>query len=138
MSRIKYDIDLMKFMSLFETITQARVKDCILNEDQLIFIVDENDIGKAVGRNGVNVKKISGILKKQIRVIEFSPDVLQFVKNFVYPLQVKEISNENGLITIVGPDTKTKGILIGRDSKNLNTLKSVVKRYFSVESIKVV
>lgn len=128
----------MKFISLFESLTRAKVKDCISGETQLIFIVDENEIGKAIGKNGINVKKISNIVKKPIKIAEFSPDVVQFIKNFIYPVQVKDIVNENGVITITGIDTKTKGMLIGRESKNLNNLKDIVRRYFSIEDIKVV
>jgi N utilization substance protein A len=137
MSKIKYDITAMKYISLFESLTNAHVKDCI-NEEQVIFVVNENEIGKAIGKQGINVKKISNIIKKPIKIVEFSQDVLQFIKNFIYPLQVKEINNEENIITITGPDTKTKGMLIGRDAVNLNNLKNVVKRYFSIEDIKVV
>ncbi len=128
----------MKYMSLFETLTQSKLKDCIINENKVIFIVEENQIGKAIGKGGVNVKKIENILNKKIKVSEFSSNALQFIKNFIYPLKPRGIKEENKIITIIGNDTKTKGILIGRDSKNLNNLKSIVKRYFDVEDIKVV
>ena len=53
------------------------------------------------------------------------------------PLQVKEITEEQGIVTIVGPDTKTKGLLIGRERKNLENLRDIVKRYFQIEDINV-
>jgi len=137
MNKIKYNIDLMKYISLFESLTNAQVKDCIENELQIIFIVNENEIGKAIGKNGINAKKISNLIKKPIKIVEFSSDVSQFIKNFVYPVQIKEVRNQDNLVTIVGPDTKTRGMLIGRDAKNLETLKSVVKRYFTINDIKV-
>ncbi len=137
MNKIKYDINLMKYMQLFESLTRAKLKDCIANE-QLIFIVEENEIGKAIGKGGSNVKRLEGLLKKKIKIVEFNPDVKQFIRNFVMPLQVKDVNEENSVITIAGFDTKTRGLLIGRDRKNLENLKSIVKRYFEVEDIKVV
>ncbi|MBU0629127.1 MAG: NusA-like transcription termination signal-binding factor [Nanoarchaeota archaeon] len=137
MSRIKYDINLMNYIKLFENLTRAKVKDCISN-DHLIFIVEENEIGKAIGKGGSNIRRLEDLLKKKIKVAEFSPDVRQFIRNFVMPLHVNEISDENNIITISGPDTKTKGLLIGRDRKNINYLKEVVGRYFKVEDIKVI
>lgn len=127
----------MKYMSLFETLTQSKLKDCIVN-DRVIFIVEVNQIGKAIGKAGINVKKIENILNKKIKIAEFSSNVLQFIQNFIYPLKVRDIKEEDKIITIIGPDTKTRGLLIGRDAKNLNNLKSIVKRYFDVEDIKVV
>ena len=78
------------------------------------------------------------MLNKKIKIVEFSPDVKQFIRNFVMPLQVNDITEEGGVINIAGPDTKTKGLLIGRDRKNLDNLKKIVSRYFKVEDIKVV
>ena len=137
MIKIKYDMDLMNYMSLFETVTQAKLKDCILGE-RLLFIVEEGEMGKAIGKKGINVKKIEGVLKKNIKLVEFSSDVLQFVRNLVYPLQVKEIKEEENVVVISAPDTTTRSLLIGRDRKNLNDLKSVVKRHFDIEDVKVV
>lgn len=137
MSKIKYNIDLMKFMQLFESLTRAKLKDCIENE-QLIFIVEENEIGKAIGKGGSNVRRLEGLLKKKIKIVEFSSDIKQFIRNFVMPLQVANINEENNIITIFGPDTKTKGLLIGRERKNLENLKDIARRYFEIEDIKVV
>jgi len=138
MNKIKYDINVMKFMQLFENMTRARLKDCIVADESLLFIVEENEIGKAIGKNGSNVRRLEGLLNKRIKIVEFSNDVKQFIRNFVMPLQVNDVSEDDGIVTIVGPDTKTKGLLIGRDSKNLNNLKEVVGRYFKVENIRVV
>ncbi len=128
----------MKYMSLFETLTQSKLKDCIVNEDRTIFIVEENQIGKAIGRKGINVKKIENILNKKIKIVEFNSNHLQFIQNFIYPLKAREIKEDNKIVTITGSDTKTRGLLIGREAKNLNNLKSIVKRYFDIDNIKVV
>ena len=137
MSRIKYDITVMNYIKLFENLTHAKLRDCISGE-QLMFVVEENEIGKAIGKNGSNVHRLEGMLKKKIKIVEFNPDVKQFIRNFVMPLQVKDVNEEEGVINIVGGDTKTKGLLIGRDRKNLENLKEVVSRYFKVEDIRVV
>lgn len=135
MTKIKYDADLMKIISIFESVTGAKLKDCILNE-RLLFIVEENEIGKAIGRRGINIKKLENMLKKKIRVAGFSSDVLQLIKNLLYPLEVAGIENDDGTITIRA-DTKTKALIIGRNKQNLNNLMKVVKRYFDVKDIKV-
>lgn len=138
MTKIKYDINIMKYMSMFEALTNSKLKDCIVNEDKIIFIVEENEIGKAIGKKGMNVRKIEGMLKKKIKIVEFNSNLLQFIKNFIYPLQLKEIKEEEKMITLIGSDLKTRGALIGREAKNLNNLKSIVKRYFDIEDIKVI
>jgi len=137
MTRIKYDINLMGYISLFESLTLTKLKDCIVNK-QIIFIVQENQIAKAIGKNGSNVRRLEKILNKKVKIVEFNPDIIRFIKNFIYPIKPKDINKEDYTITIMGSDTKTKGMLIGRESQNLKILKEIVRRYFKVEDIKVV
>ena len=137
MNRIKYDSELIKLITLFESMTGASVKDCIA-DDKLTFIVEENEMGKAIGKGGANIKKLEHALKKRIRVIEFNDDVTKFVRNMAYPSQVAEIKNENGIVTIDGKDSNTRAMLIGRNRQNLIQINDIVKRYFEVKEIKVV
>jgi len=135
-NRIKYDSDLMKLITLFESMTGAKVRDCIANE-KLIFVIGENEMGRAIGRNGANIKKMESMLKKKIKLVEFSNDVIQFVKNAIYPAEAAGIRNENEIITIKGKDTSSKAMLIGRERQNLNHLNGLVKRYFNIKEIRV-
>ncbi|MBI2542529.1 NusA-like transcription termination signal-binding factor [Candidatus Woesearchaeota archaeon] len=137
MSKMKLDSESLKLIALFEANTGAKVKDCIQNE-KLIFIIEENDIGKAIGRNGSNIRKMEGMLKKKIKLAEFSSDVLQFVKNFVYPAEISDVTIENGIVAIHGKDTATRAMLIGRERHSINHLANIVKRYFDVKEVKVV
>ena len=126
----------MKLITLFESMTGAKVKDCIANE-KIIFIIEENDMGKAIGKKGINIKRIESMLKKKIKLVEFSNDASQFVRNMVNPIEVLDINEENGLIVIHGKDTGTKAMLIGRDRQNINHINDVVKRHFKVNGVKV-
>lgn len=137
MSRVKFDSESMELIALFESLTGANVKDCIANE-KIIFIIGENEMGKAIGRNGVNIKRMENKLKRKIKLVEYSSDVLQFVRNFIYPIEALDIRNEDGIITIHGKDTSSKAMLIGREHQNVNHLTSIVKRYFDVKEIRVV
>ena len=139
MQKIKYDMSLMKFMSLFENITQAKLKDCFVDDfKQTIFVVVEGQIGKAIGKKGSNVKRIESMLNKRIKIVEFSQDMIQFVKNIIYPIQAKEIAEEEGIITITPAETKSRGFLIGRGAANLRNYEKIVKRYFDISEIKVI
>jgi len=134
--RIKYNIDIMRYITLFESLTGAKVKDCIVN-DIIVFIIHENEMGKAIGKHGSNIKRVENTLKKKIKLVEFNNDVSQFVQNLIYPLKAKEIKEEDGIVAIHVDDRKTKGLLIGRDRHNISLVNDIVKRYFKVEEVKV-
>lgn len=136
MARIKYSADTIQYISTFESLTNAKIKDCIVT-DSILFIVHENEIGKAIGKGGSNIRRAEGIFNKRIRLVEFSSDVRQFVRNLIYPAQAKDIAEENGVVLIHCPDSKTKGIVIGRDRHSINFVNKTVKRYFDVNEVKV-
>jgi len=137
-TKIIYDINLMKFMSLFENMTRAELKDCFIDKnDNVVFVVRENQIAKAIGKHGANVKRLKQLLNRKIKIVEFNSNLIQFIKNLVYPLSIKEIRDDDGIVVLVGNDTKTRGLLIGREAQNLRSLESTVRRYFTVQEIKV-
>ena len=135
--KIVYDATLMKFMSLFESLTRARVKDCIAQDGMVIFVVQPNEIGKAIGPKGRNARKLEQILKKRVKIVEFSEEPATFIKSLVHPLQVREIKEEDGVFTITAADLKTRGMLIGRSASHLRKYESIVKRYFPIKELKV-
>ena len=87
--KIKLDTEAIRYITLFETLTGAIVKDCIVEDNKILFIVKEGYAGIAIGKNGKNVKKLNEILNKEIEVLEFSEDPITFVSNIFKPLKVK-------------------------------------------------
>ncbi len=134
---MKYNNEIIQFITLFENLTRAKVKDCFFIEDKLIFIINNGDIKKAVGRNGSNIKRIEAMIKKKIKVVEFNDNITKFIRNFLYPLKPRNIKTENNVVIIGAESVGDKALLIGRNSKNLNNLKNTVKKYFDVAEIKI-
>ena len=127
----------MKYMALFEKITRTSIKDCIIYENQIIFIITSDNIAKAVGKNGSNVKLLENKLGKKIRIVKFNEDCVKFTQNLIYYLKNTKIEKKDNNIIITGPDTKTKALLIGRNSQNLRKLESIIKRFFDIKEIKI-
>jgi len=125
---MKFDTKLIGYITIFENHTT--VKDCFFRDKELVFIVKEGQLGKAVGKNGVNIKKLLSKLKHKLRVIDFDHDPVYFVKNLLYPIDNYRIEkNDNKLVTIPA-DNKTKGQIYGRDRSNFKWVKEVLKRHF--------
>lgn len=134
-----YDVEHLKLMKLFEDVTRARVKDCFSNKDKLVFVVEEGELMKALGKDRMNIKKFEEKLNRNIKIVEFNPDLLIFIKNLMYPLRMLEITNDDGTVTIKGADTKTKGLMIGARAQNLRNYEEITKKYFdNLKEIKVI
>jgi len=139
LNRIKFDLTTIKYIPIFENVTRSHLKDCIIGESSILFIVQEGEASKAIGKNGQNAKTLERMMKKKIKIVEFSPEVKKFVSNLIYPLKVPEIEEkEDGLLLLKGADVSIKSMLIGRNASNLRNTESIAKRYFEIKEIKVV
>jgi len=132
-----YDKDIIGYINIFENISDVKVKDCYKSDDSLVFIINPKYMSKAIGKNGSNVKKASRLLRKSIKVIEYDPDVLKFIKNIIHPIYGKIYKESEGIVAIKLDASKDKGIVIGRDKKNLNKMQKIVSIYFNVK-VKVI
>jgi N utilization substance protein A len=113
------------------------VKDCFYNKNQqLVFIVKEGEGKKAVGKNGMNIRKLDRLLNKKLKIIEFNEKAEEFAKNVIYPLKSPEVRLENETLIIKTDSTQLKALLLGREKANLKELQEIVGKYFS--NIKVI
>jgi len=134
--KIKYDKQTMKVMAFFESMTNIPLKDCIANNSQFVFVVHKGNIGKAIGKNGVNAKKLQNALKRKIKIVEFNPLPTEFVKSLISPLMA-DVSEEDSIIRLRCTDGSTRSLLIGRDARNIRNYENIVKRYFD-KKLKVI
>ncbi len=128
------DNDLIQKINLFERLTKAIVKD-VFDFNGLLIIVNFGDIRKAVGKNGVSIKRYSDLIKEKVKIVEYNHNDITFLKNLIMPLKVDILEKEDGFIN-VSADTKTKALLIGRNQKNLGQYNKILKKYFNI-NIKV-
>src|SRR3989344_4446595 len=134
---MKLTLDSINNINLFENLTRAKVKDCF-QEDGVVFLVEEGNVKKALGKDSSNIDRISKILKKDIKIIAFSNDICKFVSNLIYPNKADEIKLEGKTVFIVASDVGVKGRIFGRSRENLKRINSLVRNYFDVEEVKVV
>ncbi len=124
----------------FEKITGAGSRDVIDDgdDDRLIFIVNPGDMGYAIGKKGVNIKKASESFGKRIEAVEYSDDPAQFIRNCFHPAQVKEVqfSDYHGdQIAHVVIRDEDRGRAIGKAGKNLNRTKMLALREHDIQNI---
>ena len=62
------DQNSFELMNVFEQRAHAKVVDVIEDGDNLVFIVQEGEIGKAIGKGGANIKKLKVALKRKFGI----------------------------------------------------------------------
>jgi N utilization substance protein A len=140
---IKFTNREMRFIALFESITGATVRDCIVDEDfdRVIFVIKEGDVGMAIGKRGKNISMLEKMTGKKHEIIEFSDEPSQFIRNALKPARLNEIritkKPDGKTIAVVSVDPKDKGIAIGKNGKNAERIRFLAKRYFQINNVSI-
>jgi N utilization substance protein A len=140
---IRITCDEMRYIALFESISGAGVKDCIIDEEQgrAIFIVNQGQVGVAIGRGGRNIHTLEKMTGKKHEIIEYSEDPQQFIRNALKPAAVREVRiterTDGKTIAVVTVNPKDKGVAIGKNGKNAERLRFLAKRYFDIQNVSI-
>ena len=129
--------EIIGFINVFERLTRAGVKDCFQEDDTLVFVVRQGQIGKAFGPKGMNIKKLSAMFKKNIKIIGFHSEPTRFVSNLIFPIRAEEIVQDDNVITIRAVNMREKGQIYGRDRTNLRRIQKLVSKYFPGLEVKI-
>jgi N utilization substance protein A len=133
----------MRYIALFESITGATVRDCIVDDEQnrILFIVKEGDVGVAIGKGGKNIHLLERMTSKKHEIIEHSGNPAQFIKNALKPARVNEIRiterPDGTSIAVVAVNPRDKGVAIGKNGRNAERIRFLAKRYFQIQNVSI-
>ncbi len=136
--KIKLTQQEMHYIAVAEVMTGAKIIDCIERDNRITFIVAKGKLGKAIGKEARNIKKLEGIFKKEVRFVEYDDDKKQFIINLFKPFKLEKIvinEEENRVSVVV--NARDKGKAIGKEGRNINILREIAKRQHGIEEIKV-
>jgi N utilization substance protein A len=142
-SGIKFTSREMRYIALFQSITGATVKDCIVDPDlnRIIFVVKEGSIGMAIGKRGKNIHLLEKMTGKKHEVIEHSDNPAQFIKNALKPAKVDEVRiterMDGKTIAVISVNPRDKGVAIGKNGRNAERIRFLAKRYFQIQNVSI-
>ncbi|MCX6747247.1 MAG: hypothetical protein NTU63_03905 [Candidatus Pacearchaeota archaeon] len=129
------DMQDIRHLNLFSQITRINTRFCILYNETIIFCVPKSFVSKAIGEQGRNIRTMSEILGKRIRVIPTPrgiQDARGFIGSIVKPVTFKDLQvTPNEIILTAG--NQSKAALIGRNKRRLLEMQRIVKDYFGKE-----
>lgn len=129
------DMQDIRYLNLFEKITRISTRFCFKYNDVLIFCVPRQLISKAVGEEGKNVRQISGILRKRIKIIAI-PDTVKdaksFIQDIVSPATFRDLEIKPEEI-ILNAGSQNKAALIGRSKRRFFEMQKIIKDFFGRE-----
>ncbi len=140
MSEVKLTTEGIRYIALFENLTGAMAKDCIVDEkkDRVIFVVKKGEIGLAIGKGGSNINRVKKAVGKHVEIVEHSEDVNEFIRNVLHPVPVKSVkimNKKDKRVALVEISPMDKGFAIGRDGRNIQKAKMLAQRHHDIGDI---
>lgn len=142
--KIRLTSNEMSYISLFESLTGTVARDCIIDNkrERILFIVNPKSSGRAIGKQGSHVKMMQRMVNKNIEIVEYSDDPIEFIKKSFYPAGIKEVRIterlDNKKVAVVTVEHNDKGIAIGKDGKTAERTRLLARRYFQIDNVIIV
>jgi transcription termination/antitermination protein NusA len=142
--KIKLTSDELRLISLFQSITGAIARDCVVDDkmDRVIFIVNKGQMGLAIGKGGATIRQLQNIVGKKVELVEYSDDASEFIRNILNTDMINEIRINDRIDgtrqAIVIVDPKKKGVVVGREGRNAEKARLLAKRYFQISNVLII
>jgi N utilization substance protein A len=142
--KIKLTSDELRLMSLFQNITGAVARDCIVDDrmDRVIFVVNKGQMGLAIGKGGSTIKQLQNVVSKKVELVEYSDDPSAFLSNVLNSEMINEIKINDKFDgtrqAVVVVDQRKKGVVVGKEGRNAEKARLLAKRYFQISTVMIV
>ncbi|NOX71607.1 MAG: NusA-like transcription termination signal-binding factor [Candidatus Micrarchaeota archaeon] len=131
---IKMGNEEIQALAVFEKATGAYARDCIKEGDSIYFVVENGKMGSAIGKGGSNIRRVREMLKKNIKVFEYSKDPIEMIKNMIPKAKNVELKDGIAIVSISAVD---RSAVIGQRGKNIKIIKELLHRHFDIKDLKL-
>jgi len=135
------DMQLMRYINLFARTTRVQTTRVFVYNNQIVFAVPRVKVSLAIGKGAINVKKLSGILRKKIKIVampsvDSSERIGKFIEDVVSPIEFNGIEFSNGGV-VINAGRNSKAALIGRNRQREKELADVLRNFFGIGKLRI-
>jgi N utilization substance protein A len=141
MAEITLSNETVQFISMATKYSGASIRDCIVEEDRVIFVVEKGHLGIAIGSKAKNLEKLRSLFKKSVKFVEFDEDKVRFVQNLCKPYEVTKVSlegDESARVVRIEVNPRDKSKLIGKGGRNINMIRKLAQRHHPIKDVQIV
>lgn len=141
MAEIILSNETVQYINLASKYTGASIRDCVVEDDRVIFIVEKGQLGIAIGSKAKNLEKLRSLFKKNVKFVELDEDKTRFIRNLCKPYEVTKISfegNDDESVARIEVKPHDKSKLIGKGGRNINMIRKMAQRHHLIRDVQIV
>ena len=140
MTEITLSNETVQCIRLASAHSNARIIDCLVEEDRIIFVVEKGQLGMAIGVKAKNLERLRTAFKKNVKFVEFHEDKKIFITNLCKPYKVKDVLIEESgdlFVARIEVDPGEKSKLIGKAGRNINMIRKLAQRHHPIKDVQI-
>jgi N utilization substance protein A len=141
MTEITLSNETVQCINLASMHTGAGIRDCIIEDDRVVFVVEKGQLGIAIGSKAKNLEKLRSLFKKSVKFVEYDLDQSRFVQNLCKPYEIKKVTveeSDGGSVVHVEVNPRDKSKLIGKGGRNINMIRKIAQRHHPIKDVQIV
>lgn len=125
-------------MKLFGDVTNVSCVDCFSVNNSIIFITKKENVPKAIGQQGKNIKILRDKFNKNIKIIAEASDCCSLTANYLFPIKAKKCEEIDNIIEIEFNSSRDRRRLLDNQQRGLKDLKAIINRYYpDIQDIRI-
>ena len=131
------DMQFIRYANLFNMATKIKCYHCFEYNNTIVFAVPKKFVQGAIGKDNINLEKLSKIIGKRIKIIAIprgNEDIESFASILTRPIKFKAIELK-GNEAIISAGAQNKASLIGKNKVRLNEMENILDQYFGVKKV---
>ena len=158
MTDVNLSLEAIGLIAEAEKRLRARVKDAVAEGERIVFIAAKGHLGQALGKEAKNLAMMRELLKKDVKFVEWDDDKQVFIRNLFKPFDIASVRLETLSVTppedptrpeavlepklkiraIVEVEAKDKGKAIGKQGRNISSIRHLAKRHHEIDEVQVI
>ena len=134
--------DELALLNTLERSTGAKANDVYATNECVTFIVQQGDLGKAIGKQGANLEHLRKAFGKNVDLVEDADTLRTFLGNVFRGVEFLSVEEKEDAATsrktvFLKVSEAHRGKAIGRGGEKINRARALVKRRFGYDDVKI-
>lgn len=129
---MKLSMEDIRLMNALSQVTGVSAKDCLDDGRMVSFLINDSQMGRAIGKKAVNIKQLQDLLHKKVELLPFMEKAEDI---FAKAMEVNYTSakNSNGRL-VVTLDAQNRAKAYSNNAR-IRRVREIIKRNFGLELV---
>ena len=127
---MKLNMDDILLMNAMSKVSGVDAKDCMENDGMISYLVKGSEVGKAIGKGALNVKKLEESLKKRVEILGYYEKPEHMVTK-AFDVEAEEVNKKKGKLIIKMDGLNKRKVF--SNSGRLRRLRELMKRNYDLD-----